>query len=306
MTRSKMLSLVAVLAAVALCICGQQAQAEVKNHTKYKIKVIPHGGPNAALATPASLADGLYGVSAVFAYTAYPTLNSDTSDIWPCFSSGGTGPAGTATSDENPDCPTIGDPKIPFPAGGVAVGAYSYSWPLSACNATSTSTPVCGETETWYEDDSNDTSATDELLYTLEAVQGTNVLYDSGTVDFGPNPYGGASPADDIVIYGPQNFGNMGITAGPNNGNCSAAYNYPLSSAANPGAVYIVPANKTCGVPTTGLVSFTATTEIGSPAYTKVTKGTVDGTPCSVAAPCYETKWTKKYSVAQKWSIYFY
>jgi hypothetical protein len=301
MTKLKALPLFAALAVVALSICGPQAQAETKNHTKYSIKVIPHGGPNAEKANPSALANGLYGVSQTFAFTAYPTLNSDGSDLWPCFATGG-----TVASTENPDCPTIGSPKIPFPAGGVVLGAYSYSWPLAACNATSSSTPECGETETWYEDDSNDTSATDELLYTIEATQGSTVIADSGTVDFGPNPYGGASPADDIIIYGPQNFGNMGITAGPNNGNCIADEGYPLPSAANPGYVYVVSANKTCGVPTTGPVTLTATTEIGAPAYTKVTKGTVGGVSCSVSAPCYETKWTSKYKATQKWTIYLY
>jgi hypothetical protein len=299
MTKLKALPLFAALAVVALSICGPQAQAETKNHTKYSIKVIPHGGPNAERANPSALANGLYGVSQVFAYTAYPTLNSDTSDIWPCFASGG-----TVASTENPDCPTIGSPKIPFPAGGVVLGAYSYSWPLAACDATSTSSPVCGQTETWYEDDSND--STDDLTYSIVATQGSATLYDSGTVDFGPNVYGGLSPAADVIIYGDQNFGNEGITAGPNNGNCSAAYNYPLTSAANPGEVYIIPAGKTCGVPTTGPVTLTATTEVATPAYTKVTKGTVDGVSCSVSAPCYTVKYTKKYSVSQKWTIYFY
>ncbi len=293
-----MLPLVAVLAVVALFVCGQQAQAAENHHPKFAIKIVPHQ-PGSEIATPSVLTPNLYGVSAASAYTQYPNNNSDGSDLWPCFGSYD----GTHTSTENPDCPTVGDPKQGFPAGGAVLGTLSYSWPLAACNATSTTSPECMQTNTWYEDDSGD--STDELLYIVEATQGSTVLADSGTVDFGPNAYGGLSPAADVIIYGDQNLGDMGIS-GPNNGNCEAAYNYPLASPANPGGVYVVPAGKTCGVPTTGAVKFSATTEVGKPAYTKVTHGTVDGTPCTVAAPCYTVKWTKVYSVAQSWTIWLY
>jgi hypothetical protein len=294
------LPLFALLAVVALSICGPRAYA-AENHNKYTIKFVPHRTD--AVATPAALANNLYSVGAWFAATSYPTANTDGSNLWPCFGSYD----GSSTSTENPDCPTIGSPKVGFPIGGVVLGTPSYSWSLAACNATSSTSPECGETETWYEDDTNDLSATDELLYTIEATQGTTVIADSGTVDFGPNPYAGGSPAYDIIIYGPQNFGNMGVTAGPNNGNCIPNEGYPLATAANPGSVYVVAAGKTCGVPTTGAVSLTATTEVGSPTYTAVTKGTGgNGQACTKTAPCYDTKWTSKYKLTQKWTIYLY
>jgi len=94
------------------------------------------------------------------------------------------------------DCSTV-------PDGGVVVGGPAYIWQLNnntfsgngyGCNAftngtTSTGTyNPCGQTESWYEDDSNDTSATDELLYSIVVTQGSAIIADSGEVDFGPNP----------------------------------------------------------------------------------------------------------------------
>jgi len=45
---------------------------------------------------------------------------------------------------------------------------------------TSTTYIPCGQAEIWYEDDSDD--ATDDLLLTVEVVQGTSVIYDTGTI----------------------------------------------------------------------------------------------------------------------------
>lgn len=80
----------------------------------------------------------------------------------------------------------------------------------------------CDQTETFYEDDTGD--STDDLLYSVVVEQGTSVIADSGTIDFGPNPCGG-SPAV-VVFTGDANFGTLGVT-GKNNGNCDADFNYP-------------------------------------------------------------------------------
>jgi hypothetical protein len=283
-----------VLTVLAFTVVGQLAVAQPHHYT---VKVVPRAQ---AEAVPESgVAKNLYGTSAVFAFSPYtqsssPT-NSDGTDLWPCFgsytSSGG-------TSSENPDCPTIGDPSQGFPAGGVVLGGYAYTWSLSDCNATSTTAPPCGQTETWYEDDSGD--STDELTYTIEATQGSTVIADSGTVVFGPNTFGGQSPAANIVISGDENFGDMGVKTGPNNGNCDADFDYPLTSAAFPGSTYVIAAGKTCGAAVSGPVSLTATTEVATPKYTKSTSSSVCG---SVGTPCYTVKFTKKYSVTQKWTI---
>ena len=178
-----------------------------------------------------------------------------------------------------------------LPTGGAAIGIPQYVWSFSACDGTSNLNP-CGQTETWYEDDSGDT--TDDLIYAITAtqVQSGKTVYvaDSGVVDFaGPNPFGGASPPADVVIYGDQNFGTGGAT-GKNNGNCSANFNYPVSwpTITYP---YVVAANKTCVNPLPGLVTITALTELAHPTYT------VHGSTATV-------KFTVIKKLTQKWTIW--
>ena len=300
--KSRLFQAVTSLAIVAFFVCGQLAVAQ-QNHPRFQIKVLPRVNSNGAKpeVTPAA---NLYALQAAFTQ-GYPTpaANADGSDIWPCF----------GTSAINPDCPTIGDPAITFPGGGVAVGGPAYVWQLanpgangygcdSDTNGTSNTAYLpCGQTETWYEDDTGD--STDELLYSIVVTQGANTLVDSGTVDFGPNIYGGQTPPADVIIYGDQNFGTWpGAGSGANTGNCTADYNYPLTTPANPGALYIVEAGKTCKNPVAGAATLTATTEVGTPAYTKSTSKTVCG---AVGIPCYTVKWTKKYEISQKWTIFF-
>jgi hypothetical protein len=310
MSKSRLFQVVVLVAIVALFACSQLAMAANKPH--FQIKLVPRahvdGIQPMVVAEPPT--PGLYGVAQWFggspATSSANPVNTDGDELWPCFGGG---------TVANVDCPTIGDPVQAFPANGVVLGVPSLSWKLTDCDANTTANAFnyCGQTETWYEDWTPDT--TDELTYLLTAtqVQSGVVTYiaDSGTVDFGPNPYGaacaplgGCPPAADVIIYGDQDFGTQGMT-GVNNGNCETAYDYPLASNTYPG-VYVVPAGKTCKNPIAGLVTLTATTEIGTPAYTKVTKGTLYGVSCTIAAPCYTTKWTKKYSVAQKWIINLY
>jgi len=270
---------VVVALIIAFCAFGQLVLAETPHN--YQVRVVPRTQGNAIHAS--TLADNLYPTWAAFAgspwtSTSSPT-NSDGTDLWPCFGGGNT---------QNVDCPTIGDPTQNFPDNGVAVGSPSYTWSLSACDATSTSSNYCGQTETWYEDDSNDSS--DFLIYSITAQQGSNYIADSGTVVFGPNSFGGLSPAANVIIYGDQNFGTMGET-GVNNGNCEANYDYPLSSPGWPGSTYVIAAGKTCVAPVTGTVNFVATTEVATPSYTKQKNGT------------YTVKFTSKYKLQQKWSI---
>jgi hypothetical protein len=296
--KSRKFQLLTLVAIVAL-ICGQAIAAESQHH--YTVKVIPRAQQSTDEVVPATLTKNLYALSAVFAQSPLavvgPTtgVNSDGTDLWPCF---GSYSSASGTSSENPDCPTIGDPSQGFPAGAAALGSPAYVWSLSACNATSTSANVCGQTETFYEDDTDDSS--DELTYSIEATQGSTVIADSGTVVFGPNTFGGLTPPADVVIYGDQNFGTLGET-GKNNGNCDADFDYPLTSAAFPGSTYVIAAGKTCGAAAAGAVTITATTEVGTPAYTEETKASECGT---VTPPCYTVKFTKKYEVSQKWTIY--
>jgi hypothetical protein len=271
-----MFLVVTSLVIVAFLACGQQALAAENQH-HWQIKVVPRVHSDAIHAN--SVTAALYPGEAAFAGTAYPTVNSDGLDLWPCFGD---------TATPNTDCPTIGNPSITFPTGGVVLGAPSYTWSLEACNATSTSTPVCGQTETWYEDDSND--STDDLTYEIEVTQGSKVIADSGVVDFGPNVYGGLSPAANVIIYGDQNFGTMGET-GKNNGNCTPDLNYPTAS--DPaGELFIIAANKTCVAPVAGVATLSATTSVATPKYKLDTK---TGT--------YTVTYTVKYKATQKWNI---
>jgi hypothetical protein len=312
MTRKHLLPLAVALTVVALLVCaGPQAQAAEPHH-HYQIKVMPRAARPDGKVIHSNLANGLYSAGAAFVGTPYSdsaiagnsagVFNADGTEVWPCFG----GYDGSTESTENADCEYFEDtgytPKsVPLPAGAAILGTPSYTWSLADCDASASTVNPCGQTNTWYEDDSND--STDELLYIIEVTQGTAVIADSGTVDFGPNVYGGLSPAADVVIYGDQNFGTMGET-GENNGNCEASFGYPLATNANPGSVYTVQANKTCVAPVAGLAKLTATTEIASPAYTALTRGTGgNGQTCTKTAPCYDVKYTVKYKLAQSWDI---
>ena len=314
MKNSSLFQMLASFAIVAFFICGQQVAAQEKYHPHINIIVVPreHSTGNTTHAENAP-APNLYALQAAFAQT-YPTIgaNADGTDIWPCTgNSSSTGP--------DPDCPTIGDPSITFPSNATAIGNPAFIWQLNntagfgngyGCNALTNGTGhlgipylPCGQTETWYEDDTNDT--TDELLYSIAVTQGTRTIADTGTVDFGPNPTGGLTPPVDQLIYNPTNFGygpGDGPGTGPNNGDCTPDFNYPLTSPANPGVQYLVAAGKTCVQPVAGAATITITTALGAPEYTKVT-----GTECTsngVASPCYTVKWIKKYEILQKLDIW--
>ena len=146
MKRTTFVFLAVVVSLVAFCFGTMAFAADVPHH--WTVKAVPntrHISPE--LAGPPA---GLYPGWAFFAgspLTSATSQNSDGSDLWPCFGGGATA---------NVDCPTIGNPSQAFPDNGLVVGVPSYSWSLSACKDTSTATGVCGQTETWYEDDSGD------------------------------------------------------------------------------------------------------------------------------------------------------
>jgi len=297
MKKFRFFQLLACLAIVGFFACGQVALAQDDAQSKihYHIKLVPRapGVEGEVISNVAPVAN-LYPLSAVFTATVFPTdTNGDGSDIWPCFGNG----AGTG------DCPFIGSPQINFPAGGAALGVPSYVWSLTSCNETTTSTPPCGQTETFYEDDTAAT-ATEDLTYTLTVTQGTGTgtkyIVDSGTVDFGINPFGGATPPADVVIYGDQGFGDQGIAIGPNNGNCSADFNYPSTTNPDVG-VFVIQAGKTCVAAVSGLATLTATTEIATPHYAHKTTVAACAPP---APPCYTVTYTSVHKLIQKWTIW--
>jgi hypothetical protein len=322
MTRKHLLPLAVALTVVALLVCaGPQAQAAEPHH-HYTIKVMPRAARPDGQAIHPNVTLALNGVQQSFVGTPYSdpqvssnVLNSDSTEVWPCFGSYD----GSTPSTENPDCEFFKDTNysglspaftVGLPTGAGVLGIPSYTWSLADCDATSSTTLPCGQTATWYEDNSND--STDDLLYEIEVVQGTSVIADSGLIDFCGgtgclngngvgvgNPYGGLSPAADVVIYGDQNFGTMGVT-GKNNGNCDASFNYPVTS--NPaGGEFGIAANKTCVAPVAGVATITATTELATPTY-KLDSAKNCAT-AGVSSPCYTVTFAKKYSVLQKWTI---
>jgi|ERR1700693_83451 len=302
MTKSRWYRVLASIALAAFFAFGQQALAQDDAQSKipFHVRVVPRAATDVSpdvtsLAAPVA---NLYPLSAVLTATSDPTyVNSDGTDLWVCL---GMLPNG----EENPDCPTIGNPSIPFPAGGIVVGVPSYSWSLAKCNGTSTATPPCGQLETVYEDATND--STDDLLFTIVVTQGTGDsttwIYDSGTINFGPNQYVvGIPPSNIVYIAGDTGLGNSGVTTGPNNGNCLASTNYPTSS--DPSTVeFNIQGNKTCSSVVAGLATFTVTTELATPHYTKHTTVASCG---ATTPPCYTVTYTKKYSITQKWNIWF-
>jgi hypothetical protein len=302
MTEFRSRSALALIAIAAFFAFGQQASAQNDAQSKipFHVRVVPRAAANVgpdvmSLTAPVP---NLYPLSAGLTASSNPTyVNTDGTDLWVCL---GVLPSG----EENPDCSTIGNPSIQFPAGGIVVGVPSYTWSLSNCNATSFSSPPCGQLVTFYEDATND--STDDLLFTIVVTQGTGEsttwIYDSGTIDFGPNQFIGKIPPSSIVyIFGDTGLGNEGVTTGPNNGNCFASANYP--SATDPAtALFTITANKTCSPVAAGLATFTVTTEIATPHYTKHTTVASCG---FTTPPCYTVTYTKKYSITQKWNIWF-
>jgi hypothetical protein len=288
MSKSLWVQVLALVVVVAFCCCSQMAFA---GPHAVAPKAQSQAQPNAY---PAA---GLYPVTQSFSASPYPNWlnNSDGVELWPCFGDGG----------GNGDCPTIGNPAIGF--DGIAVGDPFFVWSLAGCDGTTNGTQVpytlgqtwiisaingyyvpCGQINILYQDYANDN--TDDLLFTIKVTQGANVIADSGTQDWGPNPFGSGEL---IVFYQDFNFGALG-DIGPNNGNCVPSYNYP-TTAVPTSYPFMIAAGKTCVDPVTGPATIAVTTAISTPTWTCKTQHAV--TTCTV-------KYTKKYSMKQSWNIY--
>jgi hypothetical protein len=268
------------LAVVALMVCGQQAFASDAHNIQLRVvhKANPTDGVQSEFVTPPA--------ANLYAVTQYEAVTSDYT-IWPCFG----GASGCSDTD----------------GGSVEIGVPEYGWLLTAntatnpdqlygCDASTTADAAnnCAETETWYEDFTSDTS--DDLTLIAEVTQGTSIIYDSGTVDFGPNALG-ATLADyplTVVFTNSQNFGTQGVAAGPNNGNCDASFNYPSTVNGYPGE-YGIAAKKTCVNPVAGTAKIATTIALETAAWTKSTSVST----CAPVGPppCYTVKLTSKYKV---------
>jgi hypothetical protein len=322
---------------VALIVSGPQAFAETKVHHWHVVN-----GPHAETVGPAPTAN-LYGAGAFFTNTPLnqaavtgaggsPTNSGNpwngpwpgtnypvgvSPDLWPCFG------ADTANGG---DCLTIDGAGNGFGSypGEVVLGTPSYTWYLDAntataqpygCNATAAADEFhfCAQAVNFYEDDSNDT--TDDLLWsmTVTQVQGgtTKYLYDSGTQDYGANPYGGLLAANGVapvvVFYEDLNLGLLGGTGSDTNGTypegnigpCFASYNYPINNAPNAfvygqyntfGANWGIAGGKDCVAPEPGLATVTITTELETPTFKELTNTTAKPHNCPgepVGGTCY-------------------
>jgi hypothetical protein len=238
---------------------------------------------------------------------AFPVVgaNADGSDLWPCL----------GHTAGNPDCLTVGDPTVQLPRGGVVLGFPAVIWSLASgpaavngvgCDAFTNGTSgtqaalyrPCAQLNTWFEDNSND--PTDDLLQRIVVTQGFRVVYDSGTVDYGP-----AGPIKfpvNVLLSYDVNFGFWpGASVGPNNGNCSADVGYPLTAPTNPGAVYVVAAGQTCERPVSGKVKFHTVTLLATPRYTLASGAACKGVP----SPCFTVSWTTRDEIHQDFEAFF-
>ena len=321
---SRVFQLCACVALAVLCTPTRLALAQESHHRSFV--VVPGMAAEHAAAPERAPAPTIYALQATFTQinaSEYP--NSDGTDLWPCFGFG-------SVTAPNLDCPTVGNPSRPLPVGGAVLGVPQYVWKLAnnagygygngegngnGCDAlidgTTGPLPVngtaganqykpCGQIATWYEDDSNDPG--DDLLQRIVIRQGARVIYDSGTVDYGPAPANIAYPVS-VILSTDANFGfwpGQDESVGPNNGNCRPNTGYPLASAAFPGTIYVVESGQTCREPVRGLAVVSTSSVLATPAYKKVS-----GEACTrkgVGSPCYEVEWTRNHEIRQDFNIF--
>ncbi|MGA2966059.1 MAG: hypothetical protein ABSD64_07590 [Terriglobales bacterium] len=348
MSKSRLFQVAALIAIVAFLACSQLALAQAKPTPRFHRTVVNKPGTHAAAAVNPDATTpvppyGLYNDGYWLGQTSYPAVDTNDETLWPCFGS---------TATPSPDCADI-------ISGGVVVGGPAYLFTLANDPSQAVATNIngcdgdtngsgtgdnfgtpyipCAQADVWYEDDANDT--TDDQLYSLVVTQGTAVIYDTGTQDWGTDDptydgYGGMVPPASIIDDADINFGDM-LQTGVNNGNCSQPVSYPVvCTAANlatcgPPAPYtattcaaagancpsntpggwpgedvgwpfVVAAGKKCVAPVAGVATITATTSLAKPTWTYK--------PNKVASTggTWTVKYTKPYAytLAQKWTIY--
>ena len=214
---SKIRVFVSPMVVLAVALVGQQSLAQEATTTNphFQIHAIRRTGVP-KVATPA--APVLFPL--LTSMGVLPPPDGGGADTWPCFT-GGT----------DADCSSIA-------LGGVVVGVPAYTWSLSNCTATSTSTANCGQIYWMYEDDSG---SSDDLVVTLTVKQGANYILDTGKVDLGPN-FGETGIS--VIISDDTAFGTQGQT-GKNNGFCAGS-------------------NKICVQPVAGPATISWTTQVGT------------------------------------------
>lgn len=219
MSKSRMLQVCALVATTALLVCGRQAVAQSPHH--FQIRAI--STPNADRVYPPKGPTEKKRLEQLAAgFGVLPPLDSNGYDEWICFPG--------SSNPNSPDCSSIAP-------GGMVVGQVAYTQSLSACDASASGAPNCGQIFWFYEDDTSDT--TDDLVVSVVVKQGLNYILDTGPFNFGPNPF----PGSVVAIIDDTAFGTLGQT-GPGNGFC-------------------VGSTETCVNPVKGPATMTITTTVG-------------------------------------------
>jgi hypothetical protein len=221
MTKSRLLSVPTCLALVALLMCGQRAVAQNIHHIQ--IRAVGHNGVHSQGKTEKKALEQL-----MSGFGVLPPVDGGDNDEWPCFPNGG--------NPNDADCASIA-------AGGVVLGAPSYSQSLANCDANSSTSLNCGQIFWFYEDDTGNN--TDNLVVSIVVKQGKNFVLDTGPFNFGPNPF----PAGTVIVISDDAaFGTLGQT-GPGNGYCAGS-------------------TESCINPVKGVASVTVTTTVGTSTIT--------------------------------------
>jgi hypothetical protein len=290
MSKSRLFQVVVLIAIVAFFACSQLAIAQAKPqiHRMMVGSAHPQFHPNAGTteAPPAAALDPI--AATMTNWVGYDTVNSI--DWAPCAWWWGTAYAADCPENANPNANNTfayNWPVYTFPLANNTTDVIPYGCDGTTNGSTPSAYLPCGQIMNFWEDNTLD--ATDDELYILEVTQGANVIYHSGTQDWGPT--GLTSWPADYTDWADVNFGTLGITTGKNNGNCAGNSGYPATAS---GAIgFTIASGKTCVDPKNGVATVSITLELATPTW--ACKGTV----CTV-------KYAKKYSLAQKFNIYLY
>jgi hypothetical protein len=218
MPQYRAFQLLAFTAVLALFVCGPQALAQSPH--QFQIRAVSPA--HADTVHPPSPVEKKRLEQLAAGFGVLPPLDSNGYDEWICFPG--------SSNPNSPDCSSIAP-------GGLVIGQIAYTQSLSACDASSSGAPNCGQIFWFYEDDTGDT--TDDLVVSVVVKQGLHYILDSGPFNFGPNTFAGSV----VAIIDDTAFGTLGQT-GPGNGFCYGS-------------------TETCVNPVKGPATMTITTTVG-------------------------------------------
>jgi len=178
MTKMRIIMFAALAVIVVFGVSGLQAQV-AGNAKLTAVTKVPTSGVSPDATVP-GLIGGELGLGVL------PPADSSGYAYWPCF-----------TGDSDADCSSI-------PAGGWVSGIPYIDWSKSGCT-----NQICTQLTWWFQD--NTTDATDDLVITVTAKQGSKYILNSGALDFGPNPFAGGYL---VVLTAYEGFGTSECAVG--------------------------------------------------------------------------------------------